>query len=181
MIEQLKIIRDFFKLPVPHSQQDLGEYIIEHIIEQRKALTALAQLEVMAEQEPVHWRAVLDPEQVPQQVKTTMHVVGFREKKAAEGFVAEQIDFYGWRYTIEPLYATPVAQQPQNKTPWQPIETAPTELGAQYLVYTPGAMYPYDVCRNMNDFRIIGNTFDFDRREQPTMWMPITPAIKALK
>jgi len=78
----------------------------------RKALATLAQLEAMVgEQEPVHWRAVLDPEQAPQQLKTTMHVVGFREKKAAEGFVAEQIDFYGWRYTIEPLYAAPVAQQ----------------------------------------------------------------------
>lgn len=58
---------------------------------------------------------------------------------------------------------------------WQPIETAPTELEAQYLVYTPGTRYKYDVCRNMNGFRIIGNTFDFDRNEQPTMWMPITP------
>lgn len=59
---------------------------------------------------------------------------------------------------------------------WQPIETAPTELEAQYLVYTPGTRYKYDVCRNMKGFRIIGNTFDFDRNEQPTMWMPITPA-----
>lgn len=64
----------------------------------------------------------------------------------------------------------------QPKTPWQPIETAPTEPVAQYLVYTPGDRSRYDVCRNMNDFRIIGNTFDFDLATQPTMWMPIIPA-----
>lgn len=58
---------------------------------------------------------------------------------------------------------------------WQPIETAPTELEVQYLVYTPSTRCKYDVCRNMNDFRIIGNTFDFDLDIQPTMWMPITP------
>ena len=75
-----------------------------------RGLAALAELE---KQEPAHWRAILDPAQVPHQLKTSMHVVGFREKQAAEGFVAEQSDFYNWRYTIEPLYAAPVAQQPQ--------------------------------------------------------------------
>lgn len=111
MIEQLKTIREALVL---------GIKAINHLGGAREAMPlhdampALAQLEAMVgEQEPVHWRAVLDPEQVPQQLKNTMHVVGFREKKAAEGFVAEQIDFYGWRYTIEPLYAAPVAQQPQ--------------------------------------------------------------------
>jgi hypothetical protein len=73
-------------------------------------LAAITLLE-QAMREPKHWRAVLDPEQVPQQLKTALHVVGFRDKKAAEGFVIEQLDFYGWRYTIEPLFAVPPAQQ----------------------------------------------------------------------
>ncbi len=57
--------------------------------------------------QPVHFRAVLDPAQRTQQVKTSMHIVGFRTLKAAEAFTEEQLDFYGWRYTIEPLYAHP--------------------------------------------------------------------------
>lgn len=66
--------------------------------------------------EPVHFRAMLDPEQVPHQLKTSMHVVGFRSLKLAEAFVDEQTDFYGWRYTIEPLYSAPVAQpKPANQ------------------------------------------------------------------
>lgn len=58
---------------------------------------------------------------------------------------------------------------------WQPIETAPTEVGLQYLVYFPKRRRPYEVCTNMNNFRIIGNTFDFDIAEEITMWCPITP------
>lgn len=57
--------------------------------------------------QPVHFRAVLDPAERTQQVKTSMHIVGFRTLKAAEAFTEEQLDFYGWRYTIEPLYAHP--------------------------------------------------------------------------
>ena len=76
--------------------------IAEHV----KSLDALSELERMAG-EPVHWRAVLDPVQAPHQWKTSMHVVGFSNKQAVEGFVAEQADFYNWRYTIEPLYAAP--------------------------------------------------------------------------
>ena len=33
---------------------------------------------------PVHWRAVLDPEQAPHQLKTSMHAVGFRDQQSAE-------------------------------------------------------------------------------------------------
>lgn len=56
---------------------------------------------------PVHWRAVLDAEQVPQQLQSSLHVIGFSDKRSAEGFIAEQLDFKGWRYTLEPLYAAP--------------------------------------------------------------------------
>lgn len=59
--------------------------------------------------EPVHWRAVLDPEQVPQQLKASLHAVGFRDQKAAEAWIASELDFNGWRYTLEPLYAAPQA------------------------------------------------------------------------
>ena len=58
----------------------------------------------ISDAEPVHFRALLDADQAPQQLKTSMHVVGFHDRKAAEHFVIEQSDFYGWRYTIEPLY-----------------------------------------------------------------------------
>lgn len=57
--------------------------------------------------EAVHWRAVLDPSQRAQQLKESLHFVGFRRLRAAESWVAEQNDFYGWRYTIEPLYTRP--------------------------------------------------------------------------
>jgi hypothetical protein len=55
--------------------------------------------------DPVHWRAVLDPEQVPHQPKERLHVVGFRAERAAKSWIAEQLDFGSWRYTLEPLYA----------------------------------------------------------------------------
>ncbi|MDH1766551.1 Lar family restriction alleviation protein [Comamonas aquatica] len=61
--------------------------------------------------EPVHWRAVLDPEQVPHQLKTSMHAVGFRDQQSAESWIAERLDFDGWRYTLQPLYAAPQAVQ----------------------------------------------------------------------
>lgn len=60
--------------------------------------------------EPVHWRAVLDPEQVPHQLKASMHAVGFRDQQSAESWIAERLDFDGWRYTLEPLYSAPQAQ-----------------------------------------------------------------------
>ncbi|WP_043004924.1 Lar family restriction alleviation protein [Comamonas testosteroni] len=60
--------------------------------------------------EPVHWLAVLDPEQVPHQLKTSMHAVGFRNQRSAESWIAERLDFDGWRYRLEPLYAAPQAQ-----------------------------------------------------------------------
>ena len=61
-------------------------------------------------QEPTHWRAVIDPEQEPQRVFLKQSIVLFREKRFAESWIAEQFDFYGWRYSLEPLYTTPQAQ-----------------------------------------------------------------------
>lgn len=62
----------------------------------------------LREQEPVHWRAVLDKDQVPQQLNPDLHVVGFRQFKAAESWIASNLDFDGWRYALEPLYALPI-------------------------------------------------------------------------
>lgn len=62
--------------------------------------------------EPVHFRAVLDADQIPQRLKTSMHVVGFRTWKAADEFVASERDMNGWRYTIEPLYTSPPKAAP---------------------------------------------------------------------
>lgn len=56
---------------------------------------------------PVHWRALLSEEQRPQQPATRLHVVGFGNKRHAEGWIAEQRDFKGWNYTLEDLYAAP--------------------------------------------------------------------------
>ena len=81
--------------------------------EQKLALEARikgleAQLaEATKPQGPVHWRAVLCAEQVPQHPTPTAHVVGFRKFSDAESWVAAKLDFDGWRYTLEPLFATP--------------------------------------------------------------------------
>jgi hypothetical protein len=56
-----------------------------------------------AQQEPVHWRAVLAADEVPMQLNPSLHVLGFRSLKAAEARVADEEDFNGWHYTIEPL------------------------------------------------------------------------------
>jgi len=56
-----------------------------------------------AQQEPVHWRAVLAADEVPMQLNPSLHVLGFRSLKAAEARVANEEDFNGWHYTIEPL------------------------------------------------------------------------------
>lgn len=57
---------------------------------------------------------------------------------------------------------------------WQPIETAPTEVGVSFLMYFPTRRNSYHVAYNMKGFRIVGGVFDFDLSDQPTMWMPIT-------
>ena len=77
--------------------------------------------------EPVHWRAVLDPEQVPQQLKASLHAVGFRDQKAAAAWIASELDFNGWRYTLEPLYAAPQAATATG-LPAQAVELSDAEL-----------------------------------------------------
>ena len=91
MIEQLKTIREFFKLPVPHSPQDLGEYIAE----KNKAVQAAAQLEAMVgEQEPVAF------------------VNGAALSRLKNGESVPAYNCWGSPWPT-PLYAAPVAQQPQ--------------------------------------------------------------------
>ena len=54
--------------------------------------------------EPVHYRALLAEEQRPHQLKTSLHVVGFRDRQACENFIAGEKDMNGWNYTLEELY-----------------------------------------------------------------------------
>jgi hypothetical protein len=54
-------------------------------------------------EQPVHFRAVIAPDQ-HDQCKDDMRVVGFRKYSSCESWVAEQETFKGWRYTIEPLF-----------------------------------------------------------------------------
>lgn len=67
----------------------------------------------MEKQEPVHWRALLDPSQIEQQLNRHMHITGFVTQQAAENWIAERLDFEGWKYSLQPLYAAPVAQAGQ--------------------------------------------------------------------
>lgn len=60
-----------------------------------------------AEQKPVHWLAVLCPEQVPNQLNYHEHVAGFRDRARAEQWIAARRDFDGWRYNLQPLYPAP--------------------------------------------------------------------------
>lgn len=86
-----------------------------------------AQVEALSKsQEPVHWRAILAADQVPHQLKTSMHIVGFLNKGSADQFVAEQLDFQGWRYALEPLYAHPAPHpsltRPSVPEGWEQVE-----------------------------------------------------------
>lgn len=90
--------------------------------------------------EPVHWRAVLDPEQVPHQLKESMHAVGFRTKRSGDAFVAEQLDFQGWRYTLEPLFAAPVVSQPQA----QMVDCTPPATSREKWFYEQGRLAERD-------------------------------------
>lgn len=60
-----------------------------------------------ASAEAAYWMATLDPAQRPQMLNESMHDVGIRKKQVGEQFVAEQLDFYGWRYTLVPLFDHP--------------------------------------------------------------------------
>lgn len=52
----------------------------------------------------VHWRALLDPAEIPSQLNTHMHVVGFTDRRAAEDWVAAKLSIDGWNYRLEALY-----------------------------------------------------------------------------
>lgn len=75
---------------------------------QRCAIQAMTKLTKLREQKPVHWRAVLSPEEVPQQLNHHMHVVGFTERSKAEDWVAAHKDIHGWTYALDDLYAEPL-------------------------------------------------------------------------
>lgn len=88
---------------------------------------------VASGQEAVHWRAVLDSDQRAQQLNHDLHVVGFRSRKSADNWVASKLDFDGWRYSIEPLYAAPQPPVEQQRAPefhcqshgdWNPMREA---------------------------------------------------------
>jgi hypothetical protein len=67
-------------------------------------MTAITDQQVLeAQLKTEHWRAVLAKHQRPSQLHTRLHVVGFRDYKACEGFVASERDMNGWHYTIEEL------------------------------------------------------------------------------
>ncbi|MCR4508935.1 hypothetical protein NUV66_06425 [Pseudomonas sp. 32.2.56] len=62
-------------------------------------------------QQAVHWRAVLDPAEVPMQLNPHEHIAGFTDRRKAEDWIAARLCMDGWHYTLEPLYATlPPAQ-----------------------------------------------------------------------
>ncbi|UUC92497.1 hypothetical protein [Comamonas sp. C11] len=92
--------------------------------------------------EPAHWLAVLDPEQVPHQLKTSLHAVGFRNKKSAEAFIAEQLDFSGWRYTLESLFKEQQLRALLATAPLQPVE-GPTNDQATWCSYIAGMIGCY--------------------------------------
>lgn len=94
-----------------HATEQLRERIAGLVVPLARGVALTAPPSPAAPQgvqaEPVHWRAVLDEGQREQQLKTTLHVVGFRDRRAAEGWIAQELDFGGWKYTLEPLYAAP--------------------------------------------------------------------------
>lgn len=54
--------------------------------------------------EPARWHALLDDAQRPHQLKTDLHDVGFRDRRMADGWIASELDFKGWRYTLGGLF-----------------------------------------------------------------------------
>jgi hypothetical protein len=62
-------------------------------------------------QQAVHWRAVLDPAEVPMQLNPHEHIAGFTDRRKAEDWIAARLCMDGWHYTLEPLYASPPPAQ----------------------------------------------------------------------
>lgn len=79
-----------------------------------KAMHALAPGSQAVAQEAVHWRCVLDAGQIKPEAEIipTALIAGFTTLKAANQFCAEKKGFYGWNYTIEPLYLHPLTPPP---------------------------------------------------------------------
>lgn len=94
----------------------------------------------------------------------------------AEGWNAVCAAFLNAPPPQEPPFITIKREVVRPAETWQPFETAPTEPGVSFLVCFPARRNKYHVAINMNGFRVIGGVFDFDYSDQPTMWMPITPA-----
>lgn len=106
----------------------------------------------------------------------------------------------GCRHDRDEMIAGIRAQVAEQKSPWQPIETAPKENSAQLLLceFSNGEDYPFncyigwwwgpqngyvafetapDECEPPNE--VGGNTFSdgyfFFRKLNPTHWMPLPP------
>lgn len=93
----------------PRSDAEMLEFGREVEAAVRKLFIAAPQAQQLAV-EPVYWNAVLDPEQVPQQLNQRFHRCGFRHERDAKAFIETELDFSGWRYTLVPLYTAPQAQ-----------------------------------------------------------------------
>lgn len=81
------------------------------IIASLKGAFAEAKAEQGELQEAVHWRAVLDPSEVPMQLNPHEHVAGFTNRRAAEDWIAARLQMAGWHYTLEALYPGPQPAQ----------------------------------------------------------------------
>lgn len=66
-------------------------------------------------QQAVHWRAVLDPAEVPMQLNPHEHIAGFTDRRRAEDWIAARLCMDGWYYTLEPLYASQPPAQDVSK------------------------------------------------------------------
>ena len=75
--------------------------------------------------EPRRWYASLEPAQRPQQPKSSMHEVGFRDKRTAQNFIDSELTFGGWNYTLHALYDAP---QPEVAPPAVPAPAVNQEL-----------------------------------------------------
>lgn len=120
-------------------------------------------------QEPVHWLAVLAEDQRPHQLNESLHRVGFRKRRSAESWIAEQEDFKGWTYTLVPLYAAPSAPPDQAATP------SVAELAQEcHKLDTPTQVFFYEqdfyVLSNFSAFRLRGWGRDFDTSEHAYHW-----------
>lgn len=102
LLRQVLDALEFFASEMTFGQRytNEGQTVIDAPMQLRAALEQPVQ-------EPIYWNAVLDPEQVPQQLNKRLHRCGFRHERDAKAFIESELDFTGWRYTLVPLYAAP--------------------------------------------------------------------------